>query len=402
MFKRFIIIGVLFWTTIACSAPYNNLLAPAAAEESTAQPSADPPTPVPPTGTPHPATETPHPPAADAPAAYGPKDFPPQVDPLTGQQVSDLTRLERRPVAVRVQMFPRGSRPPWGISLADVVYDFYQNNGVTRLHAIFHSQDAETVGPIRSARLLDIDSVHMYQSSSPSALLESRTFQRLYNNDFASRPVIEGNAKCPPMCRTDPNGYNYLVSNTAELSNYITAQGRQLTPEAGGMSFAELTPAAASQATGCMYAIPLLLIPAGIMIPPTIFFWRFQDTREAPDYQSEGYEALTDRLTNAQVSASNVVVIFAPHKLAFGTSSGAGEVYDISLEGQGKAYAFRDAQMFEVVWNHPEKNSVLFLTFPDGTPYAFKPGNTWYHVIGKSSKAETTSDNAWRFTLAVP
>jgi hypothetical protein len=74
------------------------------------------------------------------------------------------------------------------------------------------------------------------------------------------------------------------------------------------------------------------------------------------------------------------------------------------MTGSGTAYAFRDGQGYELRWNRPALDAVPFLTYPDGTPYPYKPGNTWYQVFGQSSKVEkpTGSTGAWRFTFAMP
>jgi hypothetical protein len=39
---------------------------------------------------------------------------------------------------------------------------------------------------------------------------------------------------------------------------------------------------------------------------------------------------------------------------------------------------------------------------PDGSPYAFKPGNTWFEVIGQSSKLENPSPDIFRFLHYIP
>lgn len=405
MMKQWIIVGLLFGMLAACTGASALAPAPAAtAEEATSVLVSDTPTLEPATETPTAtATMTPEPTATATPAAYGPDNFPAQVNPLTGQEVGDITLLERRPLAVKVQMFPRGQRPPSGISLADIVYDFYQNNGVTRLHAIFYSRNAEVVGPIRSARLLDIDLVHMYKSIFAFGSAESRTFQRLYNADFANRLVIEGYAKCPPMCRTDPNGYNFLVTNTQDLSSYVTSSGvDNLRQNLDGMSFAATIPPGGFAGSQVFVRYSISAYVRWDYDPGSGRYLRFQDAAEAADIDSEVYDPLMDGLTGAQIAAENVVVLLAPHKFAFGSNAGQGEVLDITLAGTGKAYAFRNGQVFDVIWNRPEKTSVLYLTFPDGSPYAFKPGSTWYHVVGKSSSISNVGENAVRFILAVP
>ena len=75
-----------------------------------------------------------------------------------------------------------------------IIFDYYQNFGLTRFHAIFYGSNAEQVGPVRSARLLDIDLVRMYQSVFAFGSAEQRTYSRLFNSDFAPRLVVEGNA----------------------------------------------------------------------------------------------------------------------------------------------------------------------------------------------------------------
>jgi len=405
MIKRLLITALIVLVLSACTG------APPEQATSTAMP----PTDVPPsetpteilpteTSTPSPTPEpTATPEFTPTPIAYGPHDFPANVSPLSGKSVSDNALLDRRPVAVKVQLFPRGQRPPWGVSLADIVYDYYQNFGLTRLHAIFYSQDAETVGPVRSARLLDQSLVHMYQSIFAFGSAEQRTYSRLFGSDFADRLVLENKSNCPPMCRVDPNGKNELTTNTAELSSYIRDKGADNARQnLDGMFFNQATPIGGQPGTQVFVRFSISAYLLWDYNPNTGRYLRYQDTLEAEDIALENVAALVDRTTNEQIAADNVVVILTPHQYAFNTHPGVNEVIDINLTGSGPAYAFRDGQVFQVVWNRPGKNSVLFLTFQDGSSYAFKPGNTWIEVVGTSSRVETPSPNMLRFTHAMP
>jgi len=58
--------------------------------------------------------------------------------------------------------------------------------------------------------------------------------------------------------------------------------------------------------------------------------------------------------------------------------------------------------MYEVTWNRPTNNSVLYLTFADGTRYPFKPGNTWVQVITDTSQVTPKDDGVWRFNFRFP
>lgn len=336
------------------------------------------------------------------PAVYGPAGFPSNVDPLTGKEISDPQLLERRPVAVKIQMFPRGGRPPWGVSLADVVYDYYQNFGMTRFHAIFYGQNAETVGPIRSARLLDIDLVNMYKTIFAYGSAEARTRTALFGQEFAPRLILEGAAPCPPMCREDPNGYNYLVANTQELSDYAIQQGvdngRQ---NLDGARFDPSLPPGGNAGSQLYLRWSISAYAHWDYDPNSGHYLRFQDTQEAADLASEAYEPLMDRLTNTQIAADNVIVIVVGHRFTFGTKAGPSEVVEIGLQGTGPAYAFRDGAVFQLTWNRPNKDSVLYLTFPDGTVYPYKPGNTWYEVVGKTTKISPEGE-VWHFQHFIP
>jgi hypothetical protein len=127
-------------------------------------------------------------------------------------------------------------------------------------------------------------------------------------------------------------------------------------------------------------------------------YLRFQD--EGFDTGGgEEYSPLIDRLNDEQISAENVVVLLVRHEYL---QQPPNEIVDILLSGQGKAYAFRDGQRYELTWNRPGLNTPLFLTYSDGTVYPFKPGQTWFQVVGTSTLITQEGDNAWRFVHWMP
>ena len=79
--------------------------------------------------------------------------IPPMLAPLTGLPVSTL--ITRPALAVKIDNHPK-ARPQWGLNQADVVYE--ENvEMLTRFAAVFHTNDSDPVGPIRSGRKQDID-----------------------------------------------------------------------------------------------------------------------------------------------------------------------------------------------------------------------------------------------------
>ena len=120
--------------------------------------------------------------------------------------------------------------------------------------------------------------------------------------------------------------------------------------------------------------------------PATGRYLRFFDTVDDYNNNNPKYVQLTDRLTNQPVAFDNLVVLYVVHELY---SPG---IYDIQLNGSGDGYAFRDGQAYQVKWQR-NSTDVVSLTNLDGTPFPFKPGTTWFEVLGTNS----TLDQALRF-----
>lgn len=360
-------------------------------------------TPIMPTETPtvEPPTETPEPTATSVPQDYGPNNFPAEVNPLTGLMVTDPTRLDRRPLAMKIQIFPRSDRPPMNLSLADIVYDYYQNNGMTRFHAIFYGNDAEQVGPIRSARMLDIALIRMYKTIFAFGGADKRVLNKLYASEFYDRLVVEGTANCPPMCRLDQSFSNYLVVNTAEMGTFIEGKGIDNSRQnLDGMTFKLEIPANGQAATKIFNRWSISAYSRWDYDSASGRYLRYQDANESTGAADEVFDPLNDKITGLQISAANVVVIMAPHK--FLVKKGTTEIVDIELEGSGTAYAYRDGNVYQVTWNRTGTDSVLTLTNADGSAFPFKPGNTWFEVVGKTSLITNPESGAWRFENQFP
>ncbi|MGH9265925.1 MAG: DUF3048 domain-containing protein, partial [Acidimicrobiales bacterium] len=95
------------------------------------------------------------------------------VYPLTGRPLDDAGRAGRAAVAVKIDNIA-DARPQAGIAAADVVYEEF-TEGVTRFVVVYHSGDAEAVGPVRSVRPADpvivspLGGVFGFSGGSPGA-----------------------------------------------------------------------------------------------------------------------------------------------------------------------------------------------------------------------------------------
>ncbi len=113
----------------------------------------------------------------------------------------------------------------------------------------------------------------------------------------------------------------------------------------------------------------------------------------------EEFAPLLDRNNEENIVADNVVVLLMEHTFY---RKPPAEIIEILVSGSGPAYAFRDGKVYKVRWNIPAQDSVLYLTDEDGEPFPFKPGKTWFEVVGQSSSITSPEEGEWRFQFQIP
>jgi hypothetical protein len=318
-----------------------------------------------------------------------------EINPLTGQVVLNADRLKRRPILVKVTLFPRNNRPQWGLSHADIVYEHYTEGGLSRFSAVFYGQEAEIVGPIRSARFVDIQLVRMYGALFAYGSADQRVLEQIDSSEFAGRAIREFPAGCPPLCRVDPTVQNHLVTDTRALQDFYQAQGVDLSaPNLDGMTFEDSPPAGVQTGLHLQIEYSADNFHEWTYEAELGSYRRSQETGESADEVT----LLTDQLTGEPIQSANVVLIKVPHELYARTP----EIVEIQLYGEGEGLAMRDGVAYEVRWIRPYPEGVLYLTFPDGSAYPFKPGNTWFELVGISSEVVWEPGGLLRVTFGQP
>ena len=343
-------------------------------------------------------TETPVPTATPdyPPQGYGPSDFPPEINPLTGLKSDNPALLERRPIIIKVSNLPRDVRPQWGLTAADIVYEYYTEEGSTRFAAIYLGNDAAQVGPIRSARFFDANLVRMYKGLFAYGSADKRVSNRLFSAEFADRLILEWEAGCPAMCRYDPNLYNSLIGNTAELSAYATRKGIPNSRQNLDGMFFQMSPPPGGETANSVYVwYSAVIYNRWDYDPSGKKYVRYVDLENALNGQPEKYGLLTDRTNNLPVTADTIVVLLLNHTFY----SISPEMVEMEFSGSGPAYVFRDGRGYTAQWQ-VQANKVVSLSNPDGTPFPFKPGQTWFEVMGKTSIVQPKP--AWRFEMRFP
>jgi hypothetical protein len=325
----------------------------------------------------------------------------PDINPLTGLVVEDMALLERRPILVKIQNVPRESRPQWGLSRADIVYEYYIEYGDTRFAAVYYGNNSH-VGPIRSARHVDMQLVQMYKALFIFGGAYDDLFELLLASDFADRLIREGPNTSAALTRLDPYGVNYLMVDTRAVEEVIALYGMDNSqPNLSGMTFAVEPPQGAQTGTDLFVRFSGGMYSHWQYDPSNGGYLRFSDAENDFDRNNPVYAQQYDRQTEEPILAENVVILLAPYaELSEETDTSAG-VYDVDLLGKGEAFLARDGVIQSVFWQREEAGDVLTLVDGDGNPVPFKPGRTWFELMGKSSQVIPDGE-AWQFNFLRP
>lgn len=341
---------------------------------ATLPPTATPTATVEPTATPTPGpSETPTP--TPLPSVIVPAQDP-NVAPFTGLAVSDPAILTRRPLAIKVAN-TENVRPQHGLSKADVVIEQRVEFGLTRMTAIYHSQDAEKVGSIRSARLPDLEWPVIFDAvlAFSGGVQPVRTM--LYESDFADRVLEQARNGAAFFRDRNIAVPNNLFANTATLWNVAQQRGWNKRPEpTAAWAFSPAPPAGGRPVTNLK--VPY---PAGT----DRVEWRY-DAASGRWLRWQGGVAQTDALTGKQLDTANVVVLAANHVptliLEHGTvDRGVNRSIEIQVWGEGPLTIYRDGQAYTGRWVRQGRHEPFVFVGADGQPLMLKPGNTWIEVV---------------------
>ena len=324
-------------------------------------------------------------------------------NPLTGLPISDPALLERRPMVIKVANAPDYVRPQSGLTLADVVYEYYIEWGDTRFIAVMYGNDSPMVGPVRSGRFFDEHVARMYNAFLVFKFADPREYSYLKESTLNEFLVVPGTSTCPPFVigPQKRDTYNNIFFDTSRWASCAARRGLDNTRQTlrGGF-FNEQLPSSSLVATRVYTRYYPYSYNYWEYEPITNEYFRYQEAKDMINGAPESYALLHDSQTGMPVTANNVVVLFVPY--IFSSQFDAeDEVYHIDLIDFGDAYVFRDGLASPAVWNRTDENQPLLITHPDGTPFFLKPGRTFYEVIGTSS-SYLHSGTEWKFDFATP
>jgi hypothetical protein len=358
-------------------------------------------TPLPPTPTERVILPEILPAGVNVPAFTLPKD----LNPLTGLPPSDPALMERRPLAIKVANYPRYNRPQAGLTLADNVYEYYIEGGLTRFIAVFYGNNSEWVGPVRSGRYFDEHIQRMYHAYLAFKFADPRVETYLETtDDVAPFLVVPSIGSCPPF-RLKPDrdieAYNNSYFNTLLWADCVEKNGLENNRQAirnGFFSESLIFPGLPGTQLFTYYSVDSY--NNWRYDPKTKQYMRYQESADIRNDKPESYNPLIDFVTGETVHAANVVFLLVHHNFS-NTFDEEDEVYQIDLTDSGEAYVFRDGIGIPARWTRTNKDQPLLLTTLNGGPIYLRPGITFYEVLGAASYVDQDAGE-WHFHHATP
>ncbi len=315
--------------------------------------------------------------AANIPAP--PTTAPPSgpLCPLTGLAPTGGAVPSRPALAVKIDNYP-DARPQSGLDQADIVFDEPVEGGITRFAAVFQCQSPALIGPIRSARAVDLPI--MDQLSKPILV-----------HVGGINPVLSmlnsGNLSDFDL-RTHGAVIKRVPGRVAPYSTYISAAGGwglepgDTTPPTPLFTYSA-TPAVGA-ATGSVH-IPFTATNN------TLWTWDAASGHWLLSYSGRPATVLG----GSQIATTNIVVqtVHVTYGPWLENSEGGLEVQS-QMTGSGPLMVLRDGVAITGTWKRAALGDPTTLTAADGSTIALKPGQTWVEIVPSTVPVTTTGPPA--------
>ena len=258
------------------------------------------------------------------------------------------------------------ARPQSGLNKADMVYEMMAEAGITRFMALFYRQEAEKIGPVRSARYYFVQLARGYDVPLAHAGGSEDALQMVVDLKVKDLDEIYNSGNCFWRDSGKKMPHN-LYTSTELLAKGAKAKGYGLVP---------------------LPTLPTATEWEGDTLP--------QDKDIVLDYSSGEYRYLVswhyngqsyERRINGQphamedgavITADNVIVMKAQTATKVKNKIPLSE---IKITGKGEVRYYIGGKMMKGTWSKNSPQAVINFYDSTGKPMKFKEGKTWVQVI---------------------
>ncbi len=276
---------------------------------------------------------------------------------LTGIVIDEP--LEQPAIVIKIDNH-QSARPQRGINEADVVFEELVEGNITRFAALYHSQEVDPLGPVRSARTGDFDllsnlntPIFANSGGNPTVLdLLAGVDMVLVSDANVGAPVYYrgGGKSAPHNLLTDTVSIREAAGDRGgpppSLFRY-RAEGEELPPTAEDVGTVRIDYGG--------YRVDFAW-------DPDLEGWA-RTQQGSAHRDSDG----------VRIAFENVIVQFTP----YGTSVAFAGSPEVQLIGTGEAWVLTAGQLIRAEWNRPTVEAITEYRDADGNEIALTPGRTW-------------------------
>ena len=263
------------------------------------------------------------------------------------------------------------SHPQDGVEKADVVFVTQVEAGLTRLMGIYSSNYPEILGPVRSARISDIDilaqfgKVGFLYSGSQSKLRPVLANANIINLSAERNP--------PTIYFNDPNReapYAMMVK-----PNLLLEKAKEASP---------------AQSIGWKHGSPskdaIKILSATIRWPNAVYkaTWSATEKRFLLDHDNKPNLATS----GIQLGSPMMVIQLVSIKPSEYGDKFGGITPKTTVTGEGSAYLLRNGTVTKVQWSRSSAESPTQWTLTDGTNAHFARGQVWLFLTDQEPSFE--------------
>lgn len=297
---------------------------------------------------------------------------PPPVDggeqaatcPLTGLEPTDPSQLKRPAVGVKIENDP-SAYPLWGLEEADLVFEQPIEAGHTRFLAIYHCRDADAVGPIRSARLID----PLLLKPLTSVLAHSGANRRVANALDHARVVQVTELTAPRafdrIIRPDLGAEHTLYANTMRVRRAARQRFTKAPPRS--LVFGRLQQSVYAPKVTIRYD------------SSTTIVYRHRGASWVRSQEGQPFVAPSGQ----PMLIDNILVL--EHDLRYLSRvvdvAGNPSVAISDPTGGGRAFLFRGGRLVTGRWQRRAVADPISLLAADGSAMRLRPGTTWIQIV---------------------
>ncbi|MGH9043449.1 MAG: DUF3048 domain-containing protein [Acidimicrobiales bacterium] len=299
----------------------------------------------------------------------------PPTCPLTGQPAPGGSVPQRTALAVKVDNYI-AARPQSGLDDADIIFEEPVEGMITRYVAVFQCQNAAQVGPIRSARNIDIGILGQF--GHPMLVHVGGIDPVLAN--IAASPIVDKDLRVNPSVVQNPPG-RYAPYDTYASTSALWGLDPSLTqPPAPIFAFSKTVPTGTQNSS--------ISIPFD---PQTDVVWTYDATT---GQYLRSYGANPDTLNDGtQNSATNIVVQTV--QITYGpwleNDLGGLEVQaNLYQDASGPVAIFRNGVEVTGTWQRNGLAQPTEFLSAAGTPVPLAPGRTWVELVPSTIAVATT------------